>query len=362
MRATINRRKFLTASGVVAATAIAAEAGGDFFITKQVARKPGNPVKLVAPSVKPKPLPADVSLNVPGLSPFFTPEAEFYRVDTAFTVPQLTPSNWQLRIHGMVDNPMTVSFDELMKQPMLEHDITLTCVSESVGGGYIGNARWQGTLLAPLLRKAGIQAGADQIVMRDMNGMTIGVATDPVLDGRESMLAIGMNGQTLPPAHGYPVRVVVPGLYGYVSACKWVVDMELTTFAAFDAYWTKRGWSEQAPIKNGVPHRRAEKRPEPGRGQGHDRGRGLGAAPRHRGRRGVHRRHLVSDETVGTGQYRYLAPVVLRLGRFSWAAHHQGARHGQDRPYPDLGCARTAAQRRHRLPHDRSQRYLSSVI
>jgi hypothetical protein len=136
-----------------------------------------------------------------------------------------------------------------MKLPMVEHDITLTCVSEGVGGGYIGNARWQGTLLANVLRRAGIQPGAQQIVMRDVNGMTIGVATDPVMDGRTSMLAVGMNGQVLPAAHGFPVRVVVPGLYGYVSATKWVVDMQLTTFGAFDAYWVKRGWSQQAPIK-----------------------------------------------------------------------------------------------------------------
>ncbi len=149
----------------------------------------------------------------------------------------------------MVDNPMTITFDQLSRLPMTEHDVTLTCVSESVGGGYIGNARWQGTLLADVLRKAGIQSGADQIVMRDAAGMTIGVATDPVMDGRASMLAVGMNGQPLPAAHGYPVRVVVPGLYGYASATKWVVDMELTTFGAFDAYWVRQGWSQQAPVK-----------------------------------------------------------------------------------------------------------------
>jgi DMSO/TMAO reductase YedYZ molybdopterin-dependent catalytic subunit len=118
-----------------------------------------------------------------------------------------------------------------------------------VGGGYIGNARWQGTLLADVLRKAGIQSGAQQIVMRDGKGMTIGVATDPVMDGRKSLLAVGMNGQPLPQAHGFPVRVVVPGLYGYVSATKWVVDMEFTTFGAFNAYWVKMGWSQQAVIK-----------------------------------------------------------------------------------------------------------------
>ena len=196
-----------------------------------------------------KPPPLTASLNVPGISPFYTPNTDFYRVDTSLVIPQLQSSTWQLKIHGMVDKPMTITFDELMKMPMVEHDITLTCVSEAVGGGYVGNARWQGTLLADILRKAGIQSGAEQIVMRDVKGMTIGVATEPVMDGRKSMLAVGMNGQLLPQAHGFPVRVVVPGLYGYVSATKWVVDMEFTTFGAFDAYWVKQGWSQQGPIK-----------------------------------------------------------------------------------------------------------------
>ena len=200
----------------------------------------------IAPSLA---LPADTALNIPGLSPFLTPDAQFYRVDTALSIPQVSAATWQLRIHGMVDNPMTITFDQLSRLPMTAHDVTLTCVSESVGGGYIGNARWQGTLLADVLRKAGIQSGADQIVMRDAAGMTIGVATDPVMDGRAAMLAVGMNGQPLPAAHGYPVRVVVPGLYGYASATKWVVDMELTTFGAFDAYWVRQGWSQQAPVK-----------------------------------------------------------------------------------------------------------------
>ena len=182
-------------------------------------------------------------------------------MDTALIVPQVAADTWELRIHGMVDKPVTLTFDQLIQRPMVEHDVTLTCVSEAVGGGYIGNARWQGILLADVLREAGIQSGADQIVMRDVKGMTIGVATEPVMDGRKSLLAVGMNGQLLPPEHGYPVRVVVPGLYGYVSATKWVVDMELTTFGAFDAYWVKQGWSQQGPIKTesriDVPKRRS---------------------------------------------------------------------------------------------------------
>ena len=248
MTSTINRRKFVAAAGGTAVAAAAAGVGGGLLISKRFDVST-SAVKLTPPAIKPAPVPKGISLNIPGLSPFYTPDAAFYRVDTSLVIPQVSPQAWQLRIHGMVDRPVTLTFDDLMKLPMVEHDVTLTCVSESVGGGYIGNARWQGTLLANVLRQAGIQPGAQQIVMRDVNGMTIGVATDPVMDGRASMLAVGMNGQVLPAAHGFPVRVVVPGVYGYVSATKWVVDMQLTTFGAFDAYWVKRGWSQQAPIK-----------------------------------------------------------------------------------------------------------------
>jgi len=258
MTTTVDRRKFLAAAGVTAVTAAAAGVGGELLVSKRLRLPPPAPSRAVpAPTLKAPelkiapmtPLPADETLNIAGLSPFYTPDSTFYRVDTAFVVPQVNASTWQLRIHGMVDKPVILTFDDLIRRPMLEHDVTLTCVSEAVGGGYIGNARWQGILLADVLREAGIQSGADQIVMRDVKGMTIGVATDPVLDGRKSMLAVGMNGQLLPAGHGYPVRAVIPGLYGYVSAAKWVVDMELTTFGAFDAYWVKQGWSNQAPIK-----------------------------------------------------------------------------------------------------------------
>jgi DMSO/TMAO reductase YedYZ molybdopterin-dependent catalytic subunit len=262
MNSTINRRKFVAAAAGTAATAAVAGVGGELLLKK---RFPAARSVVTAPAPKPPasppaqfepipiapmtPLPADETLTIPGLSPFYTPDSTFYRVDTALKVPRIAARTWELRIHGMVDRPMILTYEQLAKMPMIDHDVTLTCVSEAVGGGYIGNARWQGTLLADVLRKAGIQAGAGQIVMRDPQGMTIGVATDPVMDGRESLLAVGMNGQTLPPEHGYPVRVVVPGLYGYVSATKWVVDMELTTFNAFDAYWVKLGWSQQATIK-----------------------------------------------------------------------------------------------------------------
>jgi DMSO/TMAO reductase YedYZ molybdopterin-dependent catalytic subunit len=244
----MDRRKFLAAGGASAVVAATAGFGGQYLQDKRFSVNTA--AVRIGSGVKAPPLPTGASItDVAGLSSFYTPNSQFYRVDTALVVPQVAAQRWQLKIHGMVDKPMTLTFNDLIRRPMIDHDVTLTCVSESVGGGLIGNARWQGTLLADILKEAGIQRGASQIVMRDVNGMNLGVAVDPLLDGRAALLAIGMNGQPLPPEHGFPVRVVVPGLYGYVSACKWVVDMQVTTYAAFDAYWTQRGWSQQAEIK-----------------------------------------------------------------------------------------------------------------
>ncbi len=246
-----NRRNFLLAGVTAAGAAVAAGVAGKILGKQQAISASGSrgAVRLPTPLEKAPPLQPGAELTVPGLSPFYTPNASFYRVDTALVVPQLTTANWQLRIHGMVDKTISINFDDLMKRPQIQRDITIVCVSESVGGGYIGNARWQGARLADLLREAGVHPGATQIVMRDTQGMAIGVSTQAVMDGRDAMLAVAMNGQPLPPEHGFPVRVVVPGLYGYVSACKWVVDMEVTTYAAYNAYWVKRGWSEQAEVK-----------------------------------------------------------------------------------------------------------------
>ncbi|MGD0558174.1 MAG: molybdopterin-dependent oxidoreductase, partial [Streptosporangiaceae bacterium] len=201
------------------------------------------------PKVTGPTLPKGAELDIPGLSAFYTPNDQYYRVDTALKIPELAVKSWQLKIHGMVDKPFTMDFGELVRRPMIEHDITVCCVANYVGGPLTGNARWEGTLLADVLREAGIQSGAQQIVMTDVNGMTIGVSLDAVLDGRTALLAIGQNGEALLPEHGFPVRVVVPGLYGYVSATKWVVDMNLTTYGAEKVYYTQRGWAAEAPIK-----------------------------------------------------------------------------------------------------------------
>ncbi|MEV0459867.1 molybdopterin-dependent oxidoreductase, partial [Catellatospora methionotrophica] len=180
---------------------------------------------------------------------FYTPNQDFYRVDIALTVPRIDPRQWRLQITGMVDKPVELSFDDLLKQPLIERDITLSCVSNEVGGPYVGTARWLGVPLAPLLRAAGVQAGADQIVARGADGITIGTPVATVLDGRDAMLALGMNGQPLPLEHGFPVRMLTPGLYGYVGAAKWITSLQLATFSSFDAYWVQRGWAANGPVK-----------------------------------------------------------------------------------------------------------------
>ena len=195
------------------------------------------------------PLPAGSDLHIKGLSSFITPNRSFYRVDTAIILPEVDPASWQLRIHGMVDREVTVTFADLLRMPLTEDYITLCCVSNPVAGPYIGNARWLGASLAGLLRSAGIQSGADQLLCTSVDGFTSGTPVQVVMDGRDALVAVAMNGAALPVAHGFPARLVVPGLYGYVSACKWVTDINVTRFADAQAYWVPRGWSQQGPIK-----------------------------------------------------------------------------------------------------------------
>jgi DMSO/TMAO reductase YedYZ molybdopterin-dependent catalytic subunit len=170
-------------------------------------------------------------------------------VDTALILPQVPPDSWTLRIHGMVEREIEVSFGDLLRRPLTETFVTLACVSDPVEGPYVGNARWLGASLASLIREARPRAGADQILSTSTDGFTCGTPVQTVLDGRHALLAVAMNGQSLPVEHGFPARMVVPGLYGYVSATKWVTDIKLTTFAAETAYWAQRGWAPQAVIK-----------------------------------------------------------------------------------------------------------------
>ena len=194
-------------------------------------------------------LAADTELGVEGIAPFVTPNPDFYRIDTALVVPQVSKDSWTLTIDGLVDNPLKLTFDDLLARPQVERYITLSCVSNPVGGDLVGNALWQGVLLRDVLEEAGLQAGAEQLASRSADGWTCGTPLDVVMDGRDAMLAVGMNGEPLPAQHGYPVRMVVPGLYGYVSATKWVTNLRLTTWDDFDGYWIPRGWSKLGPVK-----------------------------------------------------------------------------------------------------------------
>jgi DMSO/TMAO reductase YedYZ molybdopterin-dependent catalytic subunit len=243
----MDRRRFVLTGIAGAVAAVAAGGAGRAFGRRFEADASRAAVHLPSPAGAPEP--AVAGLDVPGLSPFVTPNAAFYRVDTALLVPAVKAEDWSLRVHGMVDHELTLTFDELMARPLIEREVTLTCVSNEVGGEYVGNASWLGAPLKDLLEEAGVDAGADQLVSRSVDGFTAGSPTAVLTDGRDAMLAIAMNGEPLPIEHGFPVRMVVPGLYGYVSATKWVVDLELTTFDAFDAYWIRRGWAQQAPIK-----------------------------------------------------------------------------------------------------------------
>ncbi|BBX03519.1 oxidoreductase [Mycolicibacterium moriokaense] len=201
-------------------------------------------IDVAAPSV-----PAAVQPHGVTLPSFVTPNDEFYRIDTALSVPQLSRANWQLRIHGMVDREITYGFEDLEKFEVIEKLVTLTCVSNPVGGSLIGNAAWTGYRVRDLLAEAGIHSDADMVLSKSIDGFTAGSPVEALTDDRDSLLAVGMNGQPLPTEHGYPARLVVPGLYGYVSATKWVVDLELTRFDRAQGYWTPLGWSAHGPIK-----------------------------------------------------------------------------------------------------------------
>ncbi len=243
------RREFIRGGVVVAGVTAAAYFGGRLLGEQANVTAAEESMKLPAPSVSVPPVPSGANLGVPGLASFITPNSQFYRVDTAIVLPQIPPSNWQLRVHGMVGKELTLTFDDLIRRPLIEDYITLTCVSNPVGGPYIGNAKWLGASLRALLREAGIKAGADQLFCTSFDGFTSGIPAAAAMDGRDALLAVAMNGKPLPVAHGFPVRTVVPGLYGYVSACKWITDINVTTYAANQAYWAQRGWSAQAPIK-----------------------------------------------------------------------------------------------------------------
>lgn len=238
-----SRRAFLTATSAVAGGAALA---GLSAVLLQRARG-ADAERTRADLLLPAPVsPAGPRVTSPG---FYTPVRDFYRVDTALTVPRVDVERWELRLHGLLGRPLRLGFDDLLRRGLIERDITLNCVSNEVGGAYIGTTRWLGVPLAPLLKEANPRAGADQVVARSVDGMTIGTPLETLLDGRDALLAVAMDGAPLPPEHGFPVRMLTPGLYGYAGSAKWLVELELTTFDAYDVYWVRRGWARRAPVK-----------------------------------------------------------------------------------------------------------------
>lgn len=263
-----DRRGFLAYAGGMTGTAVALVGAGRFFADRsaQQARArvalpsttsgtgPGSSTSTVAASTStvaagttttfpPPGLP-----DVPGLSPWITPNGDFYRIDTALTVPIVDPVGWSMTIDGMVDQPITLTLDDLLAMDILDATVTIACVSNAVGGSLVGNANWTGVLLADVLRLAGPQEGAEQIMAWSVDGFSAGFPLDVATDGRTALVAFGMNGEPLPLDHGFPVRLIVPGLYGYVSAVKWLSHLELTSFER-EGYWIDKGWSRDAPVK-----------------------------------------------------------------------------------------------------------------
>ncbi|MFJ6171341.1 molybdopterin-dependent oxidoreductase [Curtobacterium sp. NPDC092190] len=249
--AATERRTFLVWSATTAVAAIvvggASRAGTAAVQATAAARRA---VRLPRAATIAPVVPGGASLDVDGITPYVTPNADFYRIDTALRVPSVDPADWSLRIHGAVDREVELTWDELLALPLQEHMATLSCVSNEVGGDLIGNALWLGYPIRELLARAGVQDGADMVLSRSIDGFSAGTPLDVLQDeGTAALLAIGMNGEPLPAEHGFPVRMVVPGLFGYVSATKWVTELEVTRFADAQGYWTPRGWSERGPVK-----------------------------------------------------------------------------------------------------------------
>jgi DMSO/TMAO reductase YedYZ molybdopterin-dependent catalytic subunit len=265
------RRGFLVRAGTFGALAVVGGAVGRSLLEGRAASVasagtgPGSPAASFPPIVDPAPTPPpDASFAVDGITPLVMPNRDFYRIDTALLTPSVDIGRWQLRVFGMVDHEVTLSFAQLLELPLIERYVTIACVSNDVGGSLVGNAKWTGVRLADVLEMAGVQTGATQVVPRSVDGWTAGFPTAWITDPahpRDALIAVHMNDAPLPPEHGFPARLIVPGLYGYVSATKWLAEIELTTLEAFDAYWVPRGWAKEGPIltqsRIDVPHDRA---------------------------------------------------------------------------------------------------------
>ncbi len=241
----VARRRFLVTAGVVAGAAVVVGVVGQ--IAGASRRGVETARGLLRLPVRGGSLPPGA--QVAGLGPWRTPNAEFYRIDTAVVIPTIDPTDWRLRVHGMVDREVVLTYRDLLDRRLTEDWVTLCCVSNEVGGDLVGNAFWSGVRVADVLAEAGVHPEANAVLQTSKDGWNCGTPIEVLTDDRNAMLAIAMNGEPLPVEHGFPVRMVVPGLYGYVSATKWVVDLEVSRFEKFTAYWTERGWAPQGPVK-----------------------------------------------------------------------------------------------------------------
>lgn len=243
-----DRRRFLVAVMGTGVVVVAGGLVGKIFGGGAAAASRAD-ITIPAPADAASKLMESFSSDVSGVSSYITPNNKFYRIDTALQVPDVPADTWNLRIHGMVDKELNFSFEDLLKEDLVERRITMTCVSNEVGGPYVGNATWTGVPIKRLLERAGVKDGADAVKSTSADDMTIGTPLKALIDERNALIAIGMNGEPRLFEHGFPARMVVPGLYGYVSATKWLVDVEVTRFADFKAYWTTREYTAEAPIK-----------------------------------------------------------------------------------------------------------------
>ena len=244
-----SRRRFFVITGIIGTVGAAAVAAGQTVASLTLdAGAAAAKLVLPTPAKKAPPIPSNAHPDVKGLTPFVTDPQDFYRIDTALAPPVIDPEDWSLRIHGMVESEVTLTMDDLLDLPLDEHHITLTCVSNPVGGDLVGNATWLGYPVRELLRRAKPHKNADMVLSHSFDGFSASTPIEALVDGRDSLLAVGMNGSPLPPEHGFPARLVVPGLYGFVSATKWVTELEVTRFDEKTAYWTDRGWDAKAPI------------------------------------------------------------------------------------------------------------------
>jgi DMSO/TMAO reductase YedYZ molybdopterin-dependent catalytic subunit len=242
------RRRFLVNSAAVVGVAAGSGVIGRMLLDRGRLGAVPQVGSIPQPVSTAPPLPAGAALAVPDISPLITPNERFYRIDTALLVPRPRLDTWRLRVTGMVERPLELTYDELVAMPLHDQYVTIACVSNEVGGGLVGNALWRGVRLKDLLDRVGVDPSATQIVGRSVDGFTAGFPTAWALaDEREALVAVAMNGEPLPPDHGFPARLIVPGLYGYVSATKWLSEIELTTMA-FDGYWVPLGWAKDAPI------------------------------------------------------------------------------------------------------------------